>query len=108
MIARQWRGWTTIENADRYEQFLRATVLPGLQKIDGFSGGYILRRSDKERLEFVVINLFDSLDAVRKFAGADYETAVFEPEALSLLAEAEPKAAHYDVQAAPEHFAWKS
>jgi hypothetical protein len=42
MIARLWRGWTTRENADAYERLLRERVLPGLQGIDGYRGGYIL------------------------------------------------------------------
>jgi hypothetical protein len=58
----------------------------------------VLRRDSGDEVEFVVVNLFDSLDAVRAFAGPDYETAVFEPEARRLLARAEPRAIHYEVR----------
>jgi len=97
MIARVWRGWTSIENADAYERLLREQVLPGLQQIDGYRGGYILRQEGKDEVEFVVMNLFDSLEAVRAFAGPEYTVPVFEPEARQLLSKVEPRARHYEV-----------
>ncbi len=99
MIARHWRGWTKIENANAYESLLKAKVLPALTAIEGYRGGYILRRDGLEEVEFVVINLFDSLEAVKRFAGPDYTVPVFEPAAKTLLSRAEPLAAHYDVLA---------
>lgn len=99
MIARHWRGWTAINNADAYECLLKETVLPGLRAIAGYNGGCVLRRNATEEVEFVVINFFDSLDAVRKFAGENYAVAVFEPEAKRLLSRIEPEAAHYEVRA---------
>jgi hypothetical protein len=77
MIARHWRGWTAPENADAYQQLLSGTVLPGLKKISGYRGGYVLRGE----VEFVVVNLFDSIVAVQQFAGPDVE----------------PFASHYEV-----------
>jgi hypothetical protein len=99
MIARHWRGWTEIQNADAYEALLRDKVLPGLKKVEGYRGGYILRRDGPCEIEFVVVNLFDSLDAVKKFAGQDYSVPVFEPEARELLCRVEPVAIHYEVRA---------
>ena len=103
MIARVWRGWTSPENADAYEKLLREIVYPGLQNINGYQGGYILRSSQdgKEETEFVTVNLFESLEAVKAFAGADYETPVFEPEARRLLSKVEPIARHYEVKKSP-------
>jgi len=99
MIARHWTGSTRRQDADAYERLLRETVLPGLKDIDGYHGGYVLRRDlAADEVEFVVVNLFTSLDAVRTFAGPDYETAVFEPEAKRLLLRADPRALHYDVR----------
>jgi heme-degrading monooxygenase HmoA len=100
MVARHWTGWTRVHDADAYETLLRETVLPALQRIDGYRGGYVLRRADGDEVQFVVVNLFASLDAVRAFAGPDYEAAVFEPEARRLLSRFEPKALHYDVRIA--------
>lgn len=98
MVARHWTGWTRPEDADAYERLLRETVLPALKQIHGYHGGYVLRRIDGTEVQFVVVNLFASLEAVKAFAGSDYETPVFEPEAKRLLSRVEPKALHYDVR----------
>jgi heme-degrading monooxygenase HmoA len=81
MIARHWRGWTKPQDADAYEALLTTIVLPGLRGIEGYRGGYLLRSDGAVESEFVVINLFDTLEPVKAFAGADYGTLVFEPEA---------------------------
>ena len=101
MIARVWKGWTLPEHADAYEQLLREHVIPDLQAIDGHRGAYIFRQDGADETEFVVVNLFESLDAVRAFAGPDYSIPVFEPEARRLLSKVEPIARHYDVKATP-------
>lgn len=98
MIARIWRGWTNAEHADVYEHLLREVVYPGLKAIAGYRGGYILRQDREGETEFVTVNLFESLDAVKAFAGSDYEVPVFEPEARRLLSKVEPIARHYDVK----------
>ena len=101
MIARLWRGWTTPENGDAYEKLLKEVVYPGLQKIPGYQGGYIFRQDNEHEIEFVVLNLFESLGAVRAFAGSDYEVPVFEPDARRLLSKVEPIARHYEVKQVP-------
>jgi len=98
MIARHWRGWTKPANADAYEYLLRDSVLPGLKMIEGYRGGYVLRSDGPDEAEFVVVNLFESLEAVRHFAGPDYEVPAFEPEARRLLSKVEPIARHYEVR----------
>jgi heme-degrading monooxygenase HmoA len=98
MSARHWRGWTTRQNADDYESLLKNRVLASLKSIEGYRGGYVLRRDNEADVEFVVINLFDSLDAVRRFAGPDYSVPKFEPEAKRLLSRVEPSAVHYEVR----------
>lgn len=99
MIARHWRGWTRTENADAYEALLRQKVLPALAKLEGYRGGHILRSDGAEETEFVVINFFHSLDAVKRFAGENYTVPVFEPEARALLSRIETVAHHYEVRA---------
>jgi hypothetical protein len=98
MIARHWRGWTKIENADAYEILLKQKVLPSLKGVEGYRGGYILRHDGPREAEFVVLNLFESIEAVKRFAGHDYSTPVFEPEAKMLLCRIEPVAMHYEVR----------
>ena len=98
MVARHWRGWTKVHDAEAYETLLKDRVLPSLKNIEGYRGGYVLRSDGPEESEFVVVNLFDTLDAVRSFAGPDYTVAVFEPEARRLLSKVEPTAMHYEVR----------
>jgi hypothetical protein len=102
MIARHWRGWTKPQDADAYENLLKSKVLPELKKISGYRGGYIFRSDGPEESEFVVVNLFESMEAVRMFAGPHFSVPVFEPEARLLLFRFEPVANHYEVRAAPE------
>jgi heme-degrading monooxygenase HmoA len=99
MIARHWRGWTAVHNADAYEHLLKETVLPGLRTIAGYNGGYVLRKESAAEVEFIVINFFESLEAIRKFAGENHTAAVFEPEARRLLSRIEPETVHYEVRA---------
>jgi hypothetical protein len=72
MIARHWRGWTELQDADAYEILLKDKVLPSLRVIEGYRGGYILRSDSPQEVEFVVVNFFDSLESVKRFAGPDY------------------------------------
>ena len=78
MIARIWHGWTSLENADGYEALLMQEIFVGIQnrKIGGFLGIELLRRSLDTEVEFITIMSFDSIAAVRVFAGEDYEAAV--------------------------------
>jgi len=99
MIARHWRGWTEVRNADAYESLLKTRVLPALKLVAGYCGGYVLRSDSPDEAEFVVVNFFESIESVRLFAGDDYSTAVFEPEARLLLSRIEPIARHYEVRA---------
>ncbi|HEY3706933.1 MAG TPA: antibiotic biosynthesis monooxygenase [Terracidiphilus sp.] len=100
MIARHWRGWTRPENADAYEKLLRESVLPGIHNIEGHSGFLLLRNDSPQESQFIVINFFDSLEAVKRFAGKDYRIPVFEPEARQLLSRVDPFANHFDVRVA--------
>jgi heme-degrading monooxygenase HmoA len=96
MISRLWHGWTTREKADAYEKLLRSEVLPGIHRVKGFNGAHLLRRDGKQEVEFVTLTMFDSLDAVKEFAGEDYEVAVVPPEARKLLSRFDERSAHYE------------
>jgi heme-degrading monooxygenase HmoA len=96
MINRIWHGWTKPSNADAYEKLLREEVLPGIRRGKGFAGAQVLRRATGDEVEFLVITMFDSIEAVREFAGADYEIAVILPEAEKLLSRFDARATHYE------------
>ena len=97
MISRIWHGWTTRENAAAYEALLRSEILPGIanRSIPGLRGAHLLRRDVSEGVEFVTILWFDTLDAVREFAGDDYEAAVVPEKARRLLTRFDARSQHY-------------
>ena len=97
MIARIWHGWTAPENADAYEEFLRTKMFPSIQRVPGYLGADLLRRDDGQEIAFVTITRFESLDAVRAFAGENYERAVVEPEARALLSRFDDRSEHYEI-----------
>jgi heme-degrading monooxygenase HmoA len=102
MISRIWHGWTTFENADKYESLLRAEVLPGIHRITGYNGAYLLRRdAANQEIEFLTITQFTDMVAVKAFAGKDYERAVIAPGAGKLLSHYDERSAHYETLLTP-------
>jgi antibiotic biosynthesis monooxygenase (ABM) superfamily enzyme len=102
VIARLWHGWTSPEDAAAYEEFLRTTMFPSMHQVDGFLGADLLRREDGDEVAFVTITRFESLDAVRAFAGDEYEIAVVEPEARALLSRFDERSTHYELALADQ------
>jgi heme-degrading monooxygenase HmoA len=100
MIARIWRGWTRAEDEAAYVAYLEETGAPVSRGTPGNRGFYILHRAVGERAEFVTMSLWDSLEAVRGFAGDDVERAVFFPKDDRFLVERDLTVAHYEVEAA--------
>jgi heme-degrading monooxygenase HmoA len=99
VIARIWRGAVQRSDADGYERYMEATGVPAYAATPGNRGVWMLRRDTAERTEFVMFTLWESLDAVKAFAGDDYETAVFYPEDERFLVERDLTATHYAVAA---------
>jgi heme-degrading monooxygenase HmoA len=97
MIARLWHGWTSRDNAEAYEALLRGEILPGIHQVAGYRGAHLLRRDREVEVEFVTLTYFDSMDAVRAFAGEDFEVAVVPPKARKLLARFDQRSMHYEV-----------
>jgi heme-degrading monooxygenase HmoA len=100
MIVRIWHGWTSAARADAYEALLREEIFVGIRnrRITGFRHIQLLRRAAGDEVEFVTVMTFDSLDAVREFAGADYEAAVVPPKAQALLSRYDHRSQHYQVR----------
>lgn len=103
MISRIWHGWTTHENADAYEQLLRSKILPGIdnRNIEGYKGVHLLKRTLDDEVEFVTICWFEHWDAVKEFAGAEYEHSVVPEEARALLSRYDEQSQHYSTIAIP-------
>jgi heme-degrading monooxygenase HmoA len=100
MIVRVWHGWTTFENADTYENLLKEEIFTGIvnRSIPGFREIQLLRRPLQSEVEFVTIMWFDSLDAVRAFAGEDYEVAVVPLSAQKVLSHFDARSQHYQLE----------
>lgn len=99
MIARIWRGCVRAEDADAYERYMREVALPGYRDVAGNRGGYMLRRSVGELEEFCMVTVWESMAAIRAFAGNDPEVAVFYPEDERFLVTRDDRVAHYTVYA---------
>ncbi len=99
MIARIWHGYTRPEHADAYEDMLKPELLPGISEVTGYKSSYLLRRDEGKEVEFITIMLWDSIDAIRAFAGQDYETSVVPEERRKYLSRHDAKAAHYEIVA---------
>lgn len=101
MISRIWHGWTIPGNANKYEALLKEEIFVGIQNrhIRGFNGIQLLRREVGEEVEFVTIMWFDSLDAVREFAGENYEVAVVPEKARAVLSHFDERSQHYEIRA---------
>jgi antibiotic biosynthesis monooxygenase (ABM) superfamily enzyme len=100
MIARIWHGWTSRENAEEYEKLLREEVLLEIAKrsIPGYKGAEIfIREAESDETEFITLLRFETLDAVKTFAGKDYETPVIPPECKKLLKRHSEKSRHYRI-----------
>lgn len=97
MIARIWRGQASTENAPHYRQHATERVFPTLEKLEGHQGACLLARESDGQVEFLALTLWDNIDVIKRFAGADPETAIVEPEARAVLSSFDNFARHYEV-----------
>jgi hypothetical protein len=100
VISRIWHGYTTPANADTYERLLKEEIFVGIRgrKIEGFREIQLFRRDFGAEVEFVTVMWFDTLDAVRVFAGPDYEACVVPPSARAVLSRFDERSQHYEVR----------
>ena len=100
MIARLWHGWTTPENADIYENLLKTEIFPGIaaKGVTGYRGIRLMRLDGDEEVEFITLMEFDSWEAVKQFAGEDYEQAYVPPKAREVLARFDERSRHYEIR----------
>ena len=96
MIARLWHGVVPAEKAEVYQSYVVRTGIADLKATPGNRGAWVLHRVDGEEAHFHVISLWDSLEAIRAFAGDDIEQARYYPEDADYLVELEPAVVHYE------------
>jgi heme-degrading monooxygenase HmoA len=97
MIARIWKGAVRREDADGYVEYIGATGLAEYAATPGNRGAWMLRRDAGANTEFLTFTLWDSVDAIRAFAGDDIDAAVYYPEDERYLVEREDTVKHYEV-----------
>jgi heme-degrading monooxygenase HmoA len=97
MIARIWKGAVARADRDAYAQYMEETGVAGYAGTPGNRGVWMIRRDVEDRTEYVMFTLWDSIDAIKGFAGEDYETAVFYPEDDRFLVERDLTTTHYEV-----------
>lgn len=97
MIARSWWGATKAQDGEAYLEYLHRAGFPEYQNTPGNRGVLALRRIVNERAEFLLISLWDSKEAIRRFAGDDIEKAIFYPEDKRFLIEKDEHVSHYEV-----------
>ena len=100
MIARIWYGWTSCENAEKYENLLREEVLLEIAQraIPGYKGAELfVHEAENDEMEFITLLRFETLDAVKVFAGKQYETPVIPPECKRLLKRHSERSRHYRI-----------
>ncbi|HLW92677.1 MAG TPA: antibiotic biosynthesis monooxygenase [Roseiarcus sp.] len=96
MIIREWRGRAETQRANAYPKHFREKVASELRSISGFLGADLVRREVGDRIEFVVLTRWRSIEAIRAFAGPDAERAVVEPEAVAALSDFDEFVRHYE------------
>jgi len=97
VIARLWHGAVPASKAREYERYLEATGIPDYRATQGNRGVLVLRRLEGDRAHFLLISFWESLEAIRGFAGDDLERARYYPEDAQYLVELEPRVTHYEV-----------
>lgn len=97
MIARLWHGRVPTDKAAAYRDFLNRRAIPDYRSVAGNLSVHVLQRPDGDVTHFVTLTFWDSLDAIRNFAGEDLEQAKYYPEDQGYLLEFEPRVIHYDV-----------
>jgi heme-degrading monooxygenase HmoA len=97
MIARIWRGAVAMADGDAYAQYMQHTGVTGYAETRGNRGVWMLRRTVEDKEEFVMFTLWDSLEAIKAFAGENPERAVFYPEDDRYLIERDEHVSHFEV-----------
>lgn len=97
MISRHWRGVARKADADHYVSHLRTDTFPQLSRIPGFLDASILRRTHQEGVEFLIVTRWESIEAIRKFAGGNEERAVVPEPVRAMMVSYDHAVIHYEV-----------
>ncbi len=99
MIIRMWHGRVRHDDAKAYREFLKARAISDYRSVEGNIDVKILERRERDSTHFITMTSWESIEAIRVFAGEDAEKAKYYPEDVEYLLEFEPSVAHYEVVA---------
>lgn len=97
MIIREWRGRAAKSNAEAYRTHFRTKVIPQLRQVPGFVGADLTQRVVNDKIEYLLLTKWYSMDVIRGFAGSDVGKAVVEPDAVAALVDFDDRVNHYEV-----------
>lgn len=97
MIARRWHGAVPVAQSEEYLNRMRKVALPDDRSIRGNRGAFCLFRTEGDVAHFDMLTFWDDVDAIKRFAGEDYEVAKYYDFDRSFLIELEPKVLHSTV-----------
>jgi hypothetical protein len=97
MIERHWKGIARIDQADHYVEHLITKTFPALSLMNGFVKASILKRQVEEGVEFLIVTVWESMEAIRQFAGEEVDVANVPPEARAMMVTFDAFAKHYEV-----------
>jgi heme-degrading monooxygenase HmoA len=95
MILRLWRARASRDNPDAYIEHFRRNLSVELKSVPGFRGASVYRQDRPDGVEFLVLSLWESADAIRAFAGDDIGRAVVEPGAIAALIDYDDRVQHF-------------
>jgi len=99
MISRHWKGIAKPGEADNYIKHLRSDTFPKLSEIGGFISASILRRTVRQGTEFLIITVWESIEAIERFASATADVAVVPEVVQAMMIEYDRIVRHYEVVA---------
>ena len=97
MIVRMWHGRVDSSKSDEYAEFMKQRAAPDYSSVDGLQKLLFLRKNEKDVAHFLLVTYWDSMEAVKKFAGEQPEKAKYYPEDDQFLLEKEELSALYEV-----------
>jgi heme-degrading monooxygenase HmoA len=97
MIVRMWHGRVPASKARAYREFVNGRAIPDYRSVAGNISVYVLERPEGDVTHFITLTFWESLDAIKGFAGDDVEAAKYYPEDKDFLLEFEPTVVHYEV-----------
>jgi len=98
MISRHWKGIAKPDEAETYITHLKTDTFPKLSEIDGFIEASILKRAVAQGTEFLIVTVWESIEAIERFAGVPADVAVVPEVVQAMMVEYDKNVSHYEIE----------